>query len=308
MEIFFVLSGFLIGGILFRDIDKNKGIFYTLKHFWIRRWMRILPLYYAVLLAKFIYSGHLVGANIWYYVFFLQNYFYGTEYFGISWSLVIEEWFYLFAPVIIYGSVKVFKESTKIALSLILFILFMIVSRFIYCQLYDATVMGLNGNALLRFDSLFWGVLLAFIAYKKQYIYLKLQKTYFFIFGIILAILYVWLYKLGYDQHLVDSVLWYKVFGFTVLPFSVFFIIPYMESVHLKDSSRFHARLIHKFVHTTSVLTYSMYLLHPFVYYFGFNVFVSIFFTYALSWPVYTYFEKPILQYRDTITGEARNG
>jgi peptidoglycan/LPS O-acetylase OafA/YrhL len=55
VEVFFVLSGFLIGGILFREIDKGKSIFQTLKRFWTRRWLRILPLYYAILLIKFFF-------------------------------------------------------------------------------------------------------------------------------------------------------------------------------------------------------------------------------------------------------------
>lgn len=40
VEIFFVLSGFLIGGILFRLFTSNEVSFYDIKHFWIRRWFR----------------------------------------------------------------------------------------------------------------------------------------------------------------------------------------------------------------------------------------------------------------------------
>src|ERR1035437_3385980 len=99
VEIFFVLSGFLIGGILFREIDKGNSFVKTLINFWIRRWFRILPLYYAVLLFKFIAIDHSIGWNILYYFAFLQNNFYGINYFSVSWSLVVEEWFYLFAPL-----------------------------------------------------------------------------------------------------------------------------------------------------------------------------------------------------------------
>ncbi len=95
VEIFFVLSGFLIGGILLRDIDKNLSLKQTLINFWTRRWFRILPLYYIILLFKFIVVDHSIGKNILYYVLFLQNNFYGIDFLPVSWSLVIEEWFYL---------------------------------------------------------------------------------------------------------------------------------------------------------------------------------------------------------------------
>src|ERR1043166_7307885 len=64
VEIFFVLSGFLIGGILFREIGKQRPPLQTLRDFWIRRWFRILPLYYAMLLFKFIFLDHSIGWKI----------------------------------------------------------------------------------------------------------------------------------------------------------------------------------------------------------------------------------------------------
>ena len=73
VEIFFVISGFLIGGILLRDIDKGNPLFITLKNFWIRRWFRILPLYYGVLIFQYIFIDNTVGKNIIYYFLFLQK-------------------------------------------------------------------------------------------------------------------------------------------------------------------------------------------------------------------------------------------
>src|SRR5659263_324332 len=51
VSIFFVLSGFLIGGILIKLIDKNGFNFSILKTFWIRRWYRTLPNYFLILIA-----------------------------------------------------------------------------------------------------------------------------------------------------------------------------------------------------------------------------------------------------------------
>ena len=102
IESFFVMSGFLIGEMLIREF-KGGFTFSDLKIFWVKRWFRTLPLYYAILLLKFIFlNPDEIGANVLYYVFFLQNNFYGVEFFAVSWTLVLEEWFYIIMPLIIF--------------------------------------------------------------------------------------------------------------------------------------------------------------------------------------------------------------
>ena len=108
VELFFVLSGFLIGGIIIKEFQNNtafgiKQIF----HFWKRRWFRTLPNYYLILLLNVIivYFGIIKEDFLqfnWKFFFFLQNFahhFYG--FFWESWSLSIEEWFYLLFPIIL---------------------------------------------------------------------------------------------------------------------------------------------------------------------------------------------------------------
>ena len=105
VELFFVLSGFLIGGMLIRIFEKSNtfGI-KTMGRFWIRRWFRTLPNYYLVLLINiFIVYFGIIHEDFsqfnWKFFFFLQN-FSGpfTNFFWESWSLSIEEWFYLIFP------------------------------------------------------------------------------------------------------------------------------------------------------------------------------------------------------------------
>ena len=100
VEIFFVLSGFLIGRIIIREFKDFKG-YETFRHFWVNRWFRTLPLYYLALLVQILLSNKMEWGYL-YYLVFLQNNFYGISLFPISWSLVVEEWFYLGLPFVFF--------------------------------------------------------------------------------------------------------------------------------------------------------------------------------------------------------------
>jgi peptidoglycan/LPS O-acetylase OafA/YrhL len=102
VDLFFVLSGFLIGRIYLRaeaDAHEAPGSF-SLWSFWTARWMRTLPPYFAALglfaLAELHFHNNPVG---WDYLLFLQNYR-GMQGFGPSWSLCVEEHFYLALPLL----------------------------------------------------------------------------------------------------------------------------------------------------------------------------------------------------------------
>lgn len=78
VDLFFVLSGFLIGGILLKSSSEGlnwRGV----AHFWKRRWLRTLPNYYLILLLNFIfiYCGIISGdleVFSWKFMVFLQNF------------------------------------------------------------------------------------------------------------------------------------------------------------------------------------------------------------------------------------------
>jgi peptidoglycan/LPS O-acetylase OafA/YrhL len=120
VDLFFVLSGFLIGGILLdaRGCSNYFRVFYT------RRFFRIVPLYAICVCATFlliplargIHAGRqgaiwLANPIPWYsYPFFLQNVWiattttFGQAGISVTWSLAIEEQFYLTLPLVIYCS------------------------------------------------------------------------------------------------------------------------------------------------------------------------------------------------------------
>jgi peptidoglycan/LPS O-acetylase OafA/YrhL len=114
VDLFFVLSGFLIGGILLGSRASPR--YY--QTFYMRRFHRIIPLYYGWILLFGLLSAISIKWNTilgtdfrtltpyWAYFAFLQNYFDGSTivqmYWLIpTWSLCVEEQFYLFAPPMI---------------------------------------------------------------------------------------------------------------------------------------------------------------------------------------------------------------
>ncbi len=102
VDLFFVLSGYLIGNQVLSAI-ANKDNF-SLKTFYIRRLLRTLPNYYVVLALYYIFPVALSGvstAPLWQFLTFTQNFeFKPMVTFSHSWSLCIEEQFYLVFPLI----------------------------------------------------------------------------------------------------------------------------------------------------------------------------------------------------------------
>jgi peptidoglycan/LPS O-acetylase OafA/YrhL len=174
VDLFFVLSGFLIGGILM----DNQGASNYFRAFWSRRVARILPVAY-VLIATYVAA---VWINtrldlpvlnawllqeprppIWTYLTFTQNIplaFTGTidqpRWLGITWSLAIEEQFYFLFPVLAY-----FVSRRSLVWTAVAAIVIAPIVRFYLFRHYDwyAAYILLPG----RMDNLMFGVLVAVV-------------------------------------------------------------------------------------------------------------------------------------------------
>lgn len=115
VDLFFVLSGYLIGNQILSPIAKQQH--FSIRLFYIRRFLRTLP-NYLVILAVYLSIPSLTGnhtAPLWEFLTFTQNLSMRPgETFTHSWSLCIEEQFYLFLPLVVLavfrftGSVKLF--------------------------------------------------------------------------------------------------------------------------------------------------------------------------------------------------------
>jgi peptidoglycan/LPS O-acetylase OafA/YrhL len=114
VNFFFVLSGFLITYLLIKEKKTNNNI--QIVRFWIRRILRIWPLYFVCVFYGFvifpyikIFAGGIPNetANPWYYIGFISNFDYirkglpDATGLGVLWSIAIEEQFYLTWPVIL---------------------------------------------------------------------------------------------------------------------------------------------------------------------------------------------------------------
>ena len=108
LNLFFVISGFLITGILLkckRYIESGQPAMLTLRQFYARRFLRIFPLYYLVVFVSFACHFADVRANLWWYLSYSVNY-YGVvtgKWISLShfWTLALEEQFYLVWPLLI---------------------------------------------------------------------------------------------------------------------------------------------------------------------------------------------------------------
>ncbi|MEM6469994.1 MAG: acyltransferase [Planctomycetota bacterium] len=113
VDLFFIISGILIGGILLREHQKSNGI--NLRRFYGRRIMRLMPVYLVVMLMGVYFLRDIPRAailadinptgnveNAWANILYVNNFLsVRDQYMGWCWSLAIEEQFYLVAPLLI---------------------------------------------------------------------------------------------------------------------------------------------------------------------------------------------------------------
>ncbi len=169
VDLFFVLSGYLITGILLDARDK-PGFF---KNFYARRALRIFPLYYAILIGSaFILPSLLppdkaarfgsLGDEIVFYFLYLQNFTIanaGATRHGIldvTWSLAIEEQFYLVWPSVVFLVSR--RALTRVCVGLFAFAL---VARLYLIHAGTFTAFGVYVLTPCRLDALAVGAFLA---------------------------------------------------------------------------------------------------------------------------------------------------
>ncbi|WP_394781454.1 acyltransferase family protein [Undibacterium sp.] len=116
VDLFFVLSGYLIGNQIFSPLALGQN--FSLKKFYMKRFLRTLPNYYFILVIYFMFPlelGNKETAPLWQFLTFTQNVgLRPGQTFTHSWSLCIEEQFYIILPVVALLIAR-FRNSVKLA-------------------------------------------------------------------------------------------------------------------------------------------------------------------------------------------------
>lgn len=310
VDMFFVLSGFLIGGILLKEINKgDKFSSYSLIQFWKRRWFRTLPNYYLILLLNYVVVKYgIIDEDInqfnFHFLTFTQNFnspFY--DFFWESWSLSIEEWFYIFTPILMAVCYKVFSSKTSFLLTTLIMITFPLLYR-IYSHnphidafWWDVTF---RKTVLFRLDSIGYGLLAAwsFRYYHEKWIKIKLPALLIGI-GIIIFIL-------NYTSS--PNTFYKQTIYFSLVPLAVMLFLP------IANNYKKAKGIIPITVQHISKISYSMYLINlalvaeiirkNFQPNGGFDGILK----YLLFWAIvisastilFKYFEKPVMDLRES--------
>lgn len=127
VDLFFVISGFLIGFILFKELKSTATI--NLKKFYVRRFLRLMPVYlFTMLLCIYLYNDNM--DTFWSNLLYINNYV-PNSYLLHTWSLAIEEQFYIVVPFLLLFVLPKFKNKlyfflvlTIISISLLVYNVF----------------------------------------------------------------------------------------------------------------------------------------------------------------------------------------
>lgn len=170
ITLFFVLSGFLITGILLRCRDtiksNNQSIGFTLKRFYIRRFLRIFPIYYLTLAVTAIGFNQVRSVFFWHltYTTNIMILFRGEwdQTSSHLWTLSMEEQFYLIWPCVI-----LFLPKKHLLKAIFITIGLGVISKFV-CYGLNLNEVQILVFPLASMDSLALGALLAFYKHNHE--------------------------------------------------------------------------------------------------------------------------------------------
>jgi peptidoglycan/LPS O-acetylase OafA/YrhL len=244
VDLFFVLSGWLIGGLLWRE-QKHFGDV-EVGRFICRRGLRTIPPYLAALAISYV--GVFVSRHErfdWGYLLFLQNYYQRIPYFRISWSLCIEEHFYLMMPLV---AVALTRKKPRYHFLLLALALLPILFRALEPGSQDQ--FGYHVTAThLRYEGLLLGVWASFLQVQRPRLYgwaRKIAPP-----GIVVALVAIVLCELLPE-------LWRYRLIYTAIAFFFFLVL-------LSVVDRSWAIPFRKVIFIIAAASYSIYLTHAFM-------------------------------------------
>lgn len=289
VTIFFVLSGFLIGGIYYKKEQVKPS------KFWLSRFLRTYPPYFIMLLVSWL-SVYIARKENFDFGFLLliQNFYKEIPYFLVSWSLAVEEHFYLLFALLIWG-IKHKKPQFYC------WILLAILPAFLRVLFYhEGGEFGFSKTAsFLHIDSLATGVVIAYLVHvKKIAVKTNFLKVFISFFGMITIFYVISKYENIYTWSMGNS--------FANIAIGCWLLFSY----HYKSIKFANSAIIKQ----TAIMAYSLYLVHPLVIHFSVMVFkkfsissiyiqylATLALIYMISYPFYILIEKRSIQIRDRL-------
>ena len=324
VELFFVLSGYLIGSILIKLFsDNKKPIFKEIKQFWIRRWLRTLPNYYFVLLINYVVFVFILNSYPfnWKYLFFIQNFIsVQPSFFRESWSLAVEEWSYFLLPIIMFVCFVLFKKSSSkflilLSICLIILLSFCVKFAFLFTNFHQFIPFDeqLRKVVLFRLDAIMYGFLMAWWMHYFSSFFLK-HKIIFLLLGLFFLVILVWYFYINGNFELENQtsnfiiVFINRMFWIPLVGVSFSFMIPFFATL-----ISFNNNILNTVFMFISKISYSLYLIHFPVYaliFFKKLPFLNIqqslynimsYFTvcFVIAYLLYRFWELPFLKWRD---------
>lgn len=240
VDLFFVLSGFFIGGILIdhRDSPRLARVFY------VRRALRILPLCYVTLVVALTLASADWGVSPpdfapWVYGLFLSNFALALQnhweafLLSVLWSLAVEEQFYVIAPWVVRAI-----SPARLPVLLLGLILSALLLRAGLKWQYPDLQVAIHVLTPLRMDALAWGALVAWAvrAPEARAFFARLQSTWLFWLGCCAALLLALTATRSSPGSTLQSYL-----GYTVVSISFALLVAITVTVRPKLLNRFLA-------------------------------------------------------------------
>lgn len=257
VSLFFVLSGFLIGGILIKLILEQDFNFNVLLQFLKRRWLRTMPNYYLILtllIGFYFVSHHQMPPLFWQYYTFTQCFASPhPKFFAEAWSLAVEEWFYFMIPLALFYILK-FKGNKKNQIALVIWavLIFGTSVRIIKASQIDPfnennINLEISKQVITRIDSIMYGMIGAWFFIFKNELFLKCKNILFFI-GMVILFGSVVMHSYSRFFH--------NYFYTSTIAIGALFLLPKLSTIKTGSG------LLYQFITFISIISYSIYLIN----------------------------------------------
>jgi peptidoglycan/LPS O-acetylase OafA/YrhL len=256
VDLFFVLSGFLIGSLLFDEVAKTDKL--DVKRFWIRRFLKIIPPYLllvfvgtALNIFRYRHSPLDGLTAMWPNFVHIQNYVRGDRPLGQTWSLAVEEHFYLALPCLLAFMVKAKLVWSRFPLIAVGILICSLLFRVLLVNVPYSPQSHIFATHI-RIDNLMLGVLVALLAKTEHPVLDSLLKHWKF--AMLLAGILIGLPCFFDRSNPFVFTIGYSLFAFG---YAIFVVLAYKATFHFDLSN---LPLVHKAAILIGQCSYSIYL------------------------------------------------